>query len=99
MRRYIDYEYFYSTLADLIKEDRWRLECENLYGEIYTLVFEKYMYEAQDGNVYPCIIYSYPLTLDAGIINYDAEDGWDLNITSVWNDITRGCDLRPFIEE
>lgn len=51
----------------------------------------------ENGLRYDFIVYSYPKTLDAGLIQEDIEDGWDGNIYRVWFDITTTCNLRPFI--
>ena len=105
MRHYINYEEFYDKLVNHLPVDEtWRLKCENNDDPedddcIYTLVFAKHQYEAENGFMYPFIVYSYPKTLDAGLIQEDIDDGWYENISNVWFDITEICNLKPFIEE
>lgn len=103
VRKYIGYEYFYKKLVSLPIGETWRLKCEDADNPDdncnYTLVFAKHKYEAENGFMYDFIVYSYPKTLDAGLIQEDIDEGWDANISSVWNDITEVCNLKPFIYE
>ena len=103
-RHYLSYEEFYNKLAyHLPVGETWRLKCEDADDPDdncnYTLVFAKHKYEAENGFMYDFIVYSYPKTLDAGLIQEDIDEGWDANISSVWNDITEVCNLKPFIYE
>lgn len=101
-KHYLSYEEFYDKLVEhLPVGESWRLKCEDgddPYGENcnYTLIFAKYQYEAGDGGVYDFIVYSYPMTLNAGFIQEDVDDGWDAAISNVWFDITETCNLKPF---
>lgn len=72
---------------------RMKCECD---GEERVVVFEKHLYEVEDGQKYPCIIYNQPMTLDVGVIQEDIDDGWENSIHEVWNDITEMCGFRPF---
>ena len=104
VREYISYGYFYKKLVNLSVGETWRLKCEdNDCPEddncLYTLVFAKHKYEAENGFMYDFIVYSYPKTLDAGLIQEDIDEGWDENISRVWFDITTTCNLKPFIYE
>lgn len=104
MRHYIDYDEFYDKLVNHLPEDEtWRLKCEDNENPdddemIYTLAFAKHKYEAEDGAMYDFIVYSYPRTLDAGLIQEDIDEGWDPGICDVWADITESCNLKPFVE-
>lgn len=105
MRHYIKYEEFYDKLVNhLPVGESWRLKCED--GDNpkddemnYTIVFAKHQYEAENGAMYDFIVYSYPKTLDAGIIQEYIDDGWNITISNVWFDITETCNLKPFIEQ
>lgn len=102
VREYINYEYFYKKLVNLPVGETWRLECEDGSSSeddscIYTLAFAKHKYEAEDGLMYDFIVYSYPKTLDAGLIQEDSEAGWAFSTCRVWCDITKTCNLKPFI--
>lgn len=105
MRHYINYDEFYDKLVNHLPVDEtWRLKCEDKYFPEdenigYTIVFAKHQYEAENGSMYDFIVYSYLMTLDAGFIQEDIDNGWDENISDVWNDITEICNLKPFIEE
>lgn len=102
-RHYISFEEFYDKLVDhLPVEETWRLKCEdNDHPEddncLYTLVFAKHKYEAENGFMYDFIVYSYPKTLDAVLIQENIDNGWEENIGNVWFDITEVCKLKPFI--
>ena len=99
MRKYIDYKEFYDKLVNHLPENEtWRLDCESDDDCIYRLVFTKHLYEAENGAMYPFIVYSYPKTLDAGLIQEDIDNGWDEAIENVWINITEICNLEPFIE-
>ena len=103
-KRYLSYEEFYDKLVDhLPVGESWRLKCEScdnpddpLDTYVYTLVFTKHQYEAEDGCVYPFIVYSYPETLDAGFIQED-EYGWHSSVKEAWCVIVESCGLKPFI--
>lgn len=100
-RHYLNYKEFYNKLVDhLPVGETWRLKCENADDPgddcIHTLVFAKHKYEAENGFMYDFIVYSYPKTLDAGLIQEYIDVGWDEDINSVWNDITEVCNLKPF---
>lgn len=100
MRRYINYDKFYDKLVNHLPIDEtWRLDCEDKNGEIYHLVFTKHLYEAEDGNMYQFIVYAYPKTLDARLLQEDEDSGWDECIFNAWYDMTWSCSLKPFIEE
>lgn len=103
MRHYINYGEFYDKLVNHLPVDEiWRLKCEDADypdDDCVTLVFAKHKYEAENGFMYDFIVYSYPKTLDAGLIQEDIDNGWYENINDVWNDITETCNLKPFIEE
>lgn len=105
MRHYINYEEFYDKLVNHLPVDEtWKLKCEDNDDPdddncIYTLVFAKHQYEAENGFMYDFIVYSYPFTLDAGLIQEDIDYGWRNGIIEVWNDIIEMCNLKPFIEE
>lgn len=105
MRHYITYQEFYDKLVNHLPVDEtWRLKCEDNDDPdddncIYTLVFTKHEYEAENGQMYPFIVYSYPKTLDAGLIQEDTDTGWRNPIIDVWYDIIEMCNLKPFIEQ
>ena len=103
MRHYINYDEFYDKLVNHLPVDEtWRLKCkDNDYPDnnIYTLVFAKHKYEAENGFMYDYIVYSYPKTLDAGLIQEDTDTGWRIPILDVWYDIIEMCNLKPFIEK
>lgn len=101
MRHYLDYDEFYDKLVNHLPEgETWRLYCEDVDDRyVFSLVFAKHVFEAEDGNMYEFIVYSYPRTLDAGLINEDVNDGWEPGICDTWFDITETCNLKPFIEE
>lgn len=105
MRHYINYDEFYDKLVNHLPVDEtWRLKCEDNDNPddddyIYTLVFAKHQYEAENGIMYDFIVYSYPKTLDAGLIQEDIDYGWRNGIIQVWDDITEMCNLKPFIEQ
>ena len=100
MRHYIDYNEFYDKLVNQLHEgESLRISCESEYNNIYTFVFAKHLYEAENGTMYPFIVYSYPNTLDAGFIQEDIDNGWDENISDVWSDIVNICELKPFVEQ
>ena len=104
-RHYISYKEFYNKLVDQLPVgETWRLKCDEscdnlddpLDTFVYTLVFAKHRYEAEDGCMYPFIVYSYPETLDAGLIQQD-EYGWQNSVKEAWHVIVESCRLRPFI--
>lgn len=103
VRHYLSYEEFYNKLVHRLPVgETWRLKCENNdHPEddycLLTLVFAKHKYEAENGIMYDFIVYSYPKTLDAGLIQEDVDNGWEENISNVWFDITEICNLKPFI--
>ncbi len=104
VREYIGYEYFYKKLVNLPVGETWRFECEGcdnpddpLDTYVCTLVFAKHQYEAENGSMYDFIVYSYPMTLDARLIQEDSEAGWALPVCEVWCDITKTCNLKPFV--
>lgn len=100
MRHYIDYDEFYDKLVNQLHDgESLRISCESEYNHIYTLVFAKHLYEAENGAMYPFIVYSYPKTLDAGLIQEDVDNGWDENISDVWSDMVIVCELKPFVEQ
>ena len=105
MRHYINYEEFYDKLVNHLPVDEtWRLKCEDNDDPdddncIYTLVFTKHKYEAENGFMYDFIVYSYPKTLDAGLIQEDTDTGWENPILDVLYDIIEMCNLKPFIEQ
>ncbi len=88
-KHYLSYDEFYNKLVDhLPVGETWRLKCEDNDNPeddncIYTLVFAKHKYEAENGFMYDFVVYSYPKTLDAGLIQEDIEDGWDGSIYRV----------------
>lgn len=104
-KHYLSYKEFYNKLVDQLPVgETWRLKCEGcdnlddpLDTYVCTLVFAKHQYEAENGSMYDFIVYSYPMTLDAGFIQEGVDDGWDTDINNVWHDITQICRLRPFI--
>lgn len=101
-RHYISFEEFYNKLVDRLPVGKtWRLKCEDADDPddncVYTLVFAKHKYEAENGFMYDFIVYSYPKTLNAGLIQEDIDNGWEENISDVWFDITEVCNLKPFV--
>lgn len=101
-KQYLSYEEFYDKLVEhLPVGESWKLECEDGEhpddeGYNYVLTFAKHQYEAENGCMYDFIVYSYPKTLDAGLIQEDIDDGWSA-ISEVWFDITETCNLKPFV--
>lgn len=99
MRHFLSFDEFKGRIVNLPDDDSvWRLKCVNSEGTVYTLTFSKHRFEAEDGNTYPFVVYSFPMTLDAGIINERIDEGWDIDTEEVWNDIVSSCDLAPFVE-
>lgn len=101
MKRYLTYDEFYNRLVKLPdNENVWRLKCESKQDDgDYVLTFSKHRYEAEDGQTYPFIVYSYPRTLDAGLIQQDIDYGWETGINDVWNDITETNELKPYEDD
>ena len=100
MRHFISSEEFKEKIIKLPDDESiWRLKCVDDEGNVYTLTFSKHRFEAEDGNTYPFVVYSYPMTLDAGIINERIDEGWDSDIEEVWDDIVSSCGLLPFVEK
>lgn len=95
MKCYITEEQFTGTLVTLKANRKWRMKCE-CDGEERTIIFEKHLYEVENGQKYPCILYNLPMTLDVGVIQEDMDDGWENNIHEVWLDITEQCGFRPY---
>ena len=95
--RKIKFEKFKEKIINLPEDESiWKMKCKNDMGIIYTLSFSKHTFEAENGGHYPFVVYSYPMTLDAGFIQQDIDNGWDENIKAVWDDITETCELIPF---
>ena len=100
MKYYLSLEEFRDKIINLPDDESlWRMKCENEEGRIYTLTFSKHRFEAEDGNTYPFVVYSFPMTLDAGIINERIDEGWDEDIEEVWNDIVSSCGFKPFVSK
>lgn len=89
------YEEFREKIISLPDDESiWRMKCKSQDGVDYTLSFSKHRFEAEDGETYPFVVYSYPMTLEAGIINERVDDGWDEDIDLTWQDIMN-CGLTP----
>lgn len=100
MKHYLTIDDFRKKIVSLPDDGSiWRLKCENQDGEDYTLTFSKHRFEAEDGNTYPFVVYSFPMTLDAGIINERIDGGWEEDIQEVWGDIVSSCGLMPYYDD
>ena len=89
------FEEFRQKIISLPDDETiWRMKCKNEDGVDYTLSFAKHRFEAEDGQTYPFVVYSYPMTLDASIINERVDDGWDEDIRGAWEDMLN-CGLTP----
>ena len=99
MKHYLTYDEFYNKIVNLPNDETiWRLNVESDDNDDYTLSFSKHLYEAEDGNMYPFVVYSYPKTIDAGIIQEHLDEGWNPDILAVWTDITEQLGLKPYEE-
>lgn len=92
MEKYLTFGEFRDIIVELPIDTTWHMKCE-CHDETRTIAFAKHYYEAENGGFYDYVVYSYPMTLDAGLIQ-EAEDGWDGNILEVWNDILN-CEYKP----
>lgn len=100
MRYFISSEEFKEKIINLPDDESiWRLKCEDDEGNVCTMTFSKHRFEAEDGSTYPFVVYSFPMTLDAGIINERIDEGWDSDIEEAWDDIVSSCGLLPFVEK
>ena len=98
MKHYISFDIFRNKIVSLPADDSiWRMKCYDADGEVRTITFSKHLFEAEDGNTYPFVVYSFPMTLNAGIINDREDVRWDEDCKEVWDDIL-SCDLTPFDE-
>lgn len=94
MEKYLTFDEFKERVINLPENETWCMWCEG--GDVTTtLFFTKYTYESCSGFQFPFVVYSYPMTINAGFIQEDEEDGWDKNLLEVWNDITDSCGLKP----
>ena len=97
-RHYLTLDEFRNKIINLPDDESiWRMKCDDADGEERTLAFSKHRFEAEDGTTYPFVIYSFPMTLEAGIINERVDNGWDEDIQLTWDDIL-SCGLMPFEE-
>lgn len=97
MKHYITFDEFRNKIINLPDDDSiWRIKCYDADGEGRTLTFSKHRFEAEDGNTYPFVVFSIPMTLDAGLINEREDTGWDEDIQCVWDDIVSSCGFTPF---
>ncbi len=98
MERYnVIFEEFYHRLITLDIGESWRMKCIDNFGGTCEFVFTRHAYEAVDGNIYSCIIYSLPIYLDAGIISQVGE-GWEKLLFTIWDNITKVCGYKPYKE-
>ena len=92
MKHYLSYEEF----EEFVLRERegaarhFILDCEDVEGFRRTIVFRDDWFQCR------IILYTYPQTLDVGIIQEDIDNGWDEAIRDVWYDITQTCGWKPY---